>query len=129
MLELLLALDIQPVGYADYFALPAAKFDRPSQQIPFLGKRITSNPVNVGTADNPDLETIAQLQPDLILGGVASNKDEDADGQPLEPSTGEGFDVGIKAEILKNRLSAMNLKQLCGELPKPSIDLGKQNKY
>ena len=76
MLELLLALDIQPVGYADYFALPADKFDRPTQQIPFLGERITSNPVNVGTADNPNLETIAQLQPDLILGGVASNKDE-----------------------------------------------------
>ena len=76
MLELLLALDVQPVGYADYFALPAQKFDRPSQQIPFLGERITSNPVNLGTADNPDLETIAQLQPDLILGGVASNKDE-----------------------------------------------------
>lgn len=76
MLELLLALDIQPVGYADYFALPAQKFDRPSQQIPFLGERITNNPVNLGTADNPNLEIIAQLQPDLILGGVASNKDE-----------------------------------------------------
>ena len=76
MLELLLALDIQPVGYADYFALPARKFDRPSQQIPFLGEKVTSQPLNVGTADNPNLETIAQLQPDLILGGVASNKDE-----------------------------------------------------
>lgn len=76
MLELLLALDIQPVGYADYFALPAEKFDRPTQQIPFLGARITNQPLNLGTADNPNLETIAQLQPDLILGGVASNKDE-----------------------------------------------------
>lgn len=76
MLELLLALNIQPVGYADYFALPAEKFDRPSQQIPFLGDRITSNPVNLGTADDPNLETISQLQPDLILGGVASNQDE-----------------------------------------------------
>ena len=76
MLELLLALDIQPVGYADYFALPAEKFDRPTQQIPFLGEKITSQPLNVGTADDPDLETIAQLQPDLILGGVASNEDE-----------------------------------------------------
>ena len=76
MLELLLALNIQPVGYADYFALPAEQFDRPNQQIPFLGDRITSNPVNLGTADDPNLETIAQLQPDLILGGVASNQDE-----------------------------------------------------
>ena len=76
MLELLLVLDIQPVGYADYFALPAEKFDRPSQQIPFLGEKVTSQPLNVGTADNPNLETITRLQPDLILGGVASNKDE-----------------------------------------------------
>ena len=76
MLELLLALDIQPVGYADYFALPARKFDRPSQQIPFLGEKVTSQPLNIGTADNSNLEIIAQLQPDLILGGVASNKDE-----------------------------------------------------
>ena len=76
MLELLLALDIQPVGYADYFSLPAEKFARPTQQIPFLGEKITSNPVNVGNADDPNLETIARLQPDLILGGMASNKDE-----------------------------------------------------
>ena len=76
MLELLLALEIQPVGYADYFSLPAKKFDRPSQQIPFLGTRITSQPLNVGNADDPNLETIARLQPDLILGGVASNQDE-----------------------------------------------------
>ncbi len=76
MLEILLALGIQPVGYADYFSLPASKFDRPGQQIPFLGERITNQPLNVGSADDPSLETIAQLQPDLILGGVASNQDE-----------------------------------------------------
>ncbi len=68
ILELLLALDIQPVGYADYFALPASEFDRPSQQILYLGNRITNQPVNIGSADDPALETIAQLQPDLILG-------------------------------------------------------------
>lgn len=84
MLELLLALGIQPVGYADYFSLPASKFDRTSQQIPFLGKKITNllgkkitnQPVNTGSTDDPALETIAQLQPDLILGGVSSNQDE-----------------------------------------------------
>lgn len=76
MLEILLALGVQPVGYADYFPLPFSKFDRPSQQIPFLGKRVTSQPINVGSADDPSLETIAQLQPDLILGDVYSNQDE-----------------------------------------------------
>ena len=34
------------------------------------------------------------------------NEEIDVDGQPLEPSTGEGFDMGIKTEIVKNRLSA-----------------------
>ena len=76
MLEILLALDVQAVGYADYFSLPFSKFDRPSQQIPFLGERVTNQPVNLGSADDPSLETIAQLQPDLILGGLSSNRDE-----------------------------------------------------
>jgi iron complex transport system substrate-binding protein len=76
MLEMLLALGIQPIGYADYFSLPASKFDRPSEQIPFLGSRVTKQPLNIGSADDPSLETIAQLQPDLILGDVYSNQDE-----------------------------------------------------
>ncbi len=75
MLEILLALGVQPVGYADYFSLPFSKFDRPSQQIPFLGERVTNQPVNLGSVDDPSLETITQLQPDLIL-GVYSNQDE-----------------------------------------------------
>ncbi|MEQ8973616.1 MAG: TonB-dependent receptor [Coleofasciculus sp. C1-SOL-03] len=29
----------------------------------------------------------------------------DADGEPLEPEEGEGFEVGIRAEIIENRLS------------------------
>jgi iron complex outermembrane recepter protein len=33
------------------------------------------------------------------------NDSTDADGIPLEPETGEGFDVGIKAELMENRLS------------------------
>lgn len=76
MLEILLALGVQPVGYADYFSLPFPKFDRPSQQILFLGKSVTKEPINVGSADSPSLEAIARLQPDLILGGVSSNQDE-----------------------------------------------------
>jgi iron complex transport system substrate-binding protein len=76
MLEMLLALGIQPIGYADYFSLPTSKFERPSQQIPFLGERVTNQPLNIGSADDPSLETIAQLQPDLILGDVYANQDE-----------------------------------------------------
>lgn len=76
MLEMLLALDVRSVGYADYFPLPFSKFDRPSQQIPFLGERVTNQPINIGSADDPSLEAIARLQPDLILGDVYSNQDE-----------------------------------------------------
>lgn len=76
MLEILLTLGVQPLGYADYFPLPFPKFDRPSQQILFLGERVTSEPINIGSADNPSLETIARLEPDLILGDVYANEDE-----------------------------------------------------
>lgn len=76
MLEILLALGVQPIGYADYFPLPFPKFDRPSQQILFLGEKVTGEPTNIGSADNPSLEAIARLQPDLILGDVYANEDE-----------------------------------------------------
>lgn len=76
MLENLLALEIQPVGYADYFSLPVSKFDRPSQQIPFLGEKVTNQPINLGSADRPSLETIAKLKPDLIIGTVEENSDK-----------------------------------------------------
>ncbi|MGF1480068.1 MAG: ABC transporter substrate-binding protein [Cyanophyceae cyanobacterium] len=76
MLEILLALDVEPVGYADYFSLPSRQFDRPSQQIPFLGERVTNQPINLGSADAPSPEKIAQLQPDLILGDIYANQDQ-----------------------------------------------------
>ena len=76
LLELLLALEVQPVGHAEYFPLPVAVFDQPVQQIPYLGKRLTSQPRNVGTAHDPALEVIAELEPDLILGDTLKNRDE-----------------------------------------------------
>ncbi|MEM8672886.1 MAG: TonB-dependent receptor [Cyanobacteria bacterium P01_G01_bin.67] len=35
----------------------------------------------------------------------APNFVTDAEGEPLEPETGEGFDIGIKGDIIANRLS------------------------
>ncbi|MEM9508909.1 MAG: TonB-dependent receptor [Cyanobacteria bacterium P01_E01_bin.35] len=35
----------------------------------------------------------------------APNGAIDAEGEPLEPETGEGFDIGIKGDIIANRLS------------------------
>ena len=59
---------------------------------------------NVGIVYQP-IEPIS-LYANYSQSFVPNAEDIDADGQPLEPSTGEGFDVGIKTEIVKNRLSA-----------------------
>lgn len=76
LLELLLALDVQPVGHAEYFPTTSSTFERPAQQIPYLGERLTGMPRNVGTASDPSMEAIASLQPDLILADSLKNKDE-----------------------------------------------------
>lgn len=67
MLELLLALGMQPAGYAEHSAFHQGDYDNPSQQIPYLGDRITSQPINVGLDDNPSIEKLLTAQPDLIL--------------------------------------------------------------
>lgn len=68
-LDLLLSLEEQPDAYADVFVTHSGKvFDNPGVQIPYLGDRITTQPVNLGHRDQPSLETLYALQPDLILG-------------------------------------------------------------
>ena len=59
---------------------------------------------NVGIVYQP-IEPIS-LYANYSQSFVPNTENTDADGQPLEPETGEGFDVGIKGEIIKNRLSA-----------------------
>ena len=76
MLELLLALDIQPIGHAEYFPISSSTFEQPAQQIPYLRKRLTGTPKNVGTAQAPSIEAIVALQPDLILADSLKNRDE-----------------------------------------------------
>ncbi|PIG94860.1 iron dicitrate-binding protein [Gloeocapsopsis sp. IPPAS B-1203] len=68
LLDILLSLGVQPAGYAEVDLLNTKVFDRPSQQIPYLGKRVTSQPVNLGDRHNPSIEKLLQLKPDLILG-------------------------------------------------------------
>ncbi len=69
-LDLLLSLGRQPAGYAELLIIhPGKSFDNPKEQIPYLGDHITTKPLNLGTANTPSLETLAQLKPDLIVGG------------------------------------------------------------
>ncbi|RUT07364.1 hypothetical protein DSM106972_026250 [Dulcicalothrix desertica PCC 7102] len=64
----MLALDVQPSAYADAYLLRLRQFSNPSQQIPYLGSFVTSQPINLGERNNPSLESLTLLKPDLILG-------------------------------------------------------------
>jgi iron complex transport system substrate-binding protein len=68
MLSLMLALDVQPAAYADAYLVRSPKFDKPSQQIPYLGNFVNSQPINLGDRSSPSLESLTLLKPDLILG-------------------------------------------------------------
>ncbi|NDJ17903.1 iron-siderophore ABC transporter substrate-binding protein [Myxacorys almedinensis] len=68
LLSMMLALDAQPSAYADAYLVRSRQFDNPSKQIPYLGKFVTSQPINLGDRNNPSLESLTLLKPDLILG-------------------------------------------------------------
>lgn len=67
-LDIVLSLGAQPFAYADESAvLNLQTFDQPAEQIPHLGRYVTTQPISVGDRRNPSLERLAQIQPDLIL--------------------------------------------------------------
>lgn len=70
-LDLLLSLGVQPAGYAASGLHRGEVFDNPTQQIPYLGRFITTQPVNLGRGGEPSLEKLAVLKPDLIVGEVS----------------------------------------------------------
>jgi iron complex transport system substrate-binding protein len=76
MLDILLSLGVQPAGFAEIEALQRSDYNNPAEQISYLGSRVTSQPVNVGTRGEPSLELLVQLKPDLILGEIGPNRDE-----------------------------------------------------
>lgn len=67
-LDLLLSIGVQPAGYAEtsYFKLGAP--GSAITEVPYLGSRVRTRPVNLGTREQPSLEAIAALRPDLIVG-------------------------------------------------------------
>jgi iron complex transport system substrate-binding protein len=68
ILDVILALGAQPAAYAESTVLDVRRFDNPAAQIPYLGDRIQTQPVNLGDRKSPSLEQLTLLQPDLILG-------------------------------------------------------------
>ncbi|MEM1280226.1 MAG: iron-siderophore ABC transporter substrate-binding protein [Cyanobacteria bacterium P01_H01_bin.152] len=77
MLDLLLSLDRQPVASTMTLNIHRGDtFDNPAQQIPYLGDRLTTQPVNLGNDHTPSLEKLAALKPDLIVGEAGRNADE-----------------------------------------------------
>jgi iron complex transport system substrate-binding protein len=68
ILESLLALGIQPIGFADDSILHQGNYGNPSQQIPYLGNRISQPLANVGSSYTPSMEALLKIRPDLIVG-------------------------------------------------------------
>lgn len=67
LLDVLLSLGKQPAGYAGT-SIHQGQFDHPAHQIPYLGNRMTTQPINLGDRTYPSLEALALLKPDLIVG-------------------------------------------------------------
>jgi iron complex transport system substrate-binding protein len=67
-LEPLIALGVQPIGFADHIAFHKGDYTNPSQQIPYLGQQIAHPLANVGLDSSPSIESILKLKPDLIVG-------------------------------------------------------------
>lgn len=68
MLDILLSLGVQPVGYGEAAQLNVTNYGQPLKQIRYLGAYVTSNPINVGNRFNPSLEVLVSLKPDLLIG-------------------------------------------------------------
>lgn len=73
-MDLLLSLGVQPIGYAEIDVALLHPFSMGAEmtEIKYLGDRITAPPAYLGSRNQPSLETILKLQPDLIVGEGAS---------------------------------------------------------
>lgn len=68
ILDSMLSLGVQPIAYADGSrSFNLQKFDQPEAQIPYIGRYVTTQPINLGDRKNPSLERLAKVKPDLIL--------------------------------------------------------------
>ncbi|MEM9509708.1 MAG: iron-siderophore ABC transporter substrate-binding protein [Cyanobacteria bacterium P01_E01_bin.35] len=115
VLEPLLALGVQPIGFADHIAFHQGEYDNPKEQIPYLGSLVTQPIANVGLAYEPSIEAIALIQPDLIIGVQPNAKQYDALSQ-IAPTILLNWSEPEKN--LKGIAQAVNLSQQAEQLLK-----------
>lgn len=76
ILDSILALGVQPAGFAQAVGPEVQTYDNPTAQIPYLGEQVTAKPIALGSIGSPSIERLTRLQPDLILGEKIANEDE-----------------------------------------------------
>jgi iron complex transport system substrate-binding protein len=76
ILDSMLALGVQPVAYAESEELKIQTYDNPAEQIPYIGKWVTTKPIGLGDRKSPSLERLTLVKPDLILGEKWLHKEE-----------------------------------------------------
>lgn len=77
ILDSILALGVQPVAYAQTEGFKKnQRFDNPQEQIPYIGKWITTQPIGLGDRKSPSLEQLTLLKPDVILGEKWLHREE-----------------------------------------------------
>ena len=68
ILDSILSLGVQPIAYAEENDFSIQTYDNPVEQIPYIGKWVTTQPKGLGDRKSPSLERLTLVKPDLILG-------------------------------------------------------------
>ena len=134
ILDSILALGVQPAAYAasDAYSLSRDSniktYDNPTEQIPYLGSLVTTQPVIVGDRKSPSLERLASLKPDVIIGEHFNNEDEyafltqiaptllfsdkDTDGQQSWKNDIQGIAQALGKELQAEELLTVHERQI-----------------
>ena len=88
ILDSILALGVQPTAYAESEDLKIQTYDSPAEQIPYIGKWVTTQPIGLGDRKSPSLERLALVKPDLTT--YVASQPESTTGRLLKEI---GFEI------------------------------------